>query len=202
VAAPILVPRAIADFKQRHPRLTVLLREDTTAALMPALRRGEIDLLVGRAAGDLEDAGLRFEAFYDEPMRVVARAGHPLARRRKIALETLCDASWIVPTPETFYRRRFHAAFDQAGVESPKRIVESMSILSNKTLLQETDMLGIMPRAVARHYADLGILTVLRVELPLPSGPVGVLTVHGRAPTPAVGDFLQSLRKVAGTIGP
>lgn len=200
VAAPILVPRAIADFKERHPRLTVLIREDTSAALVPALKRGEIDLLVGRAAGDVQAEGLQFEAFYEEPMRVVARAGHPLVRRRRIDLRALAEASWIVPTPEAFYRQKFNAAFRQAGVEPPRSIVESMSILSNKTLLQDTDMLGVMPHAVARHYAELGILTVLRVKLPPPSGPVGVVTALGRPLSPASADFVQALRRVAATV--
>lgn len=197
VAAPTLVPRAIALFKERHPRVTVLVREDTSAVLVPAIQRGEIDLLVGRVSNDIMGEGLQFEAFYDEPMRVVARVGHALARKRGIKLASLADTSWIVPTPDAFYRRHFLTAFQEAGLEPPRRIVESMSILTNKTLLQETDMLGIMPRAVARHYAELGILTVLDVALPPPSGPVGVATVPGRAVGTAVSDFLLALRKVA-----
>jgi len=197
VAAAVLVPRAIAAFKKLHPRHTILIREDTSANLVQALLRGEIDLLVGRASGDVPAEGLQFEPFYDEPMRVVARSGHPLARRGRMALEALSKASWIVPPPEAFYRRRFDAAFRQAGVEPPRNIVESLSILSNKTLLQETDMLGVMPREVARHYARLGILTLLKVDVPPPSGPVGIVTAAGRPASLATTDFLAALRSVA-----
>jgi DNA-binding transcriptional LysR family regulator len=197
VAATVLVPRAVAAFKRLHPRHTILIREDTSANLVQALLRGEIDLLVGRASGDVQADGLQFEPFYDEPMCVVARPGHPFARRGRLALGALSRASWIVPPPEAFYRRRFDAAFRQAGVEPPRNIVESLSILSNKTLLQETDMLGVMPREVARHYAKLGILTLIKVDVPPPSGPVGIVSASGRPTSLATSDFLAALRNEA-----
>src|SRR5262247_2730960 len=50
VAASVLVPRAVARSKKRHPRHTVVVREGTTtAALSASLQRGELDLVVCRA---------------------------------------------------------------------------------------------------------------------------------------------------------
>ncbi len=198
VAAPLLVPRAVARFKQRHPDYTILVREGTGAILLPALRRGEVDLVVGRASSDIPGEGLDFEAFYSEPMRVVARAGHPLARRRTLHLRDLAQAQWIVPTPDAPYRKRLDAAFRQAGVEPPQRIVESLSVQVNATLMRETEMLGVMPRDVARHYADLGLIAVLPVTLPPPSGPVGVIRAQGRPLPAAALDLIDALRDVAG----
>ena len=197
VAAPVLVPRAVARFKQRHPNHTVLIREGTSAGLLPALRRGELDLVVGRTSSDLGGEGLKFEAFYSEPMRVVVRSAHPLAKRRKLELSMLAQEQWIVPTPEAAYRRRLDQAFRQAGEEPPRRIVESLSILINKMLVQETDMLAVMPRDIAQHYAALGGVTVLPVKLPAPSGPVGVVTALGRPLPAAAIDLVQALRDVA-----
>jgi DNA-binding transcriptional LysR family regulator len=197
VAAPVLVPRAVARFKARHPNHTVLIRDGTAADLLPALRRGELDLVVGRVSSDVPGEGLKFEAFYSEPMLVVARDGHPLGRRRALKLSELAQWPWVVPTPEAPYRRRLDAAFRQAGVEPPRRIVESLSVLVNKMLLQETDMLGVMPLTVAKQYAVLGIVRIMPVKLPPPSGPVGVITASGRPQPAAATDFLQSLREAA-----
>ena len=196
VTAPVLVPRAVARFKKRHPRHTLLIREGTTPGLAAALQRGEVDLVVGRASSEL-GAGFTFEAFYAEPMRVVARKGHPLAGRRTLALARLAGWPWIVPTPETAYRKRLEAAFRKEGVEPPVSIVESISILTNTMLVQETDMLGVLPRDVAEHYARSGAIRVLPVKLPPPSGPVGVITVSGRPLPPAAIDLLQALRETA-----
>lgn len=197
VAAPVLVPRAVARFKKRHPKHTVVIREGTTATLVAALRRGEVDVVVGRAWSDLPSDGLHFEAFYAEPMRVVARIEHPLAGRRALKLAGLAEWPWIFPTPEAAYRMRLEAAFRQSGVEPPLCIVESVSILTNTMLVQETDMLGVLPRDVAEHYARIGAVRVLPVELPAPSGPVGVITAAGRPLPTAATDLVQALRETA-----
>jgi DNA-binding transcriptional LysR family regulator len=195
VAAPTLVPRGIVRFKQRHPNHTVLVREGSTSTLVPALWRGELDLVVGRAAGDVASEGLKLEALYDEPMCVVARVGHPLSKRRTLKLAALAQEQWIVPTPDSVYRRRLDDAFRQAGVEPPRRIVESLSILTNRMLVQETDMLAVMPGRVAAHYVDLGEIRILPVKPPALSGPVGVITLLGRPLTPAAMDLVQALRE-------
>jgi DNA-binding transcriptional LysR family regulator len=197
VAAPVLVPRAVARFKKRHPRHTVVIREGTSALLLPALQRGEVDLVVGRAWSDLASDALRFEAFYAEPMRVVARTGHPLARRRALRLAQLAEWPWIFPTPEAAYRKRLEGAFREAGAEPPICIVESASILTNTMLVQETDMLGVLPRAVAEHYVRNGAVRILPVKLPPPSGPVGVITAAGRPLPQAATDLVQALRETA-----
>ncbi|MFZ2737896.1 MAG: LysR family transcriptional regulator [Burkholderiaceae bacterium] len=197
VAAPTLVPRGIVRFKQRQPNHTVQVREGTTAALLPALWRGELDLVVGRVSSEVPTDGLKFEALYDEPMCVVARADHPFGRRRSLKLAALAQEQWILPTPDSVYRRRLDDAFRQAGVEPPRRIVESLSILTNIMLVQEADMLAVMPGRVASHYAELGEIRVLPVKPPALSGPVGVITLIGRPLTPTAIDLIQALREAA-----
>jgi DNA-binding transcriptional LysR family regulator len=197
VAAPILVPVALARFKARHPNHTVLVNEGSAVALLPALRRGELHLVVGRVSSDVPAEGLDFEAFYSEPMQVVARVGHPIARRRGLQLRDLAGEAWIVPAPDAPYRRRLDAAFRQAGLAPPRRLVESVSLAVNKMLVQKSDMLAVMPRGAAREYAALGLMRILPVKLPPPSGPVGVITATGRPLPPAAADLLQALRDVA-----
>jgi DNA-binding transcriptional LysR family regulator len=197
VAASVLVPRAVLRFKARFPRLTVRLREGMSAELVAALRRGEVDLIVGRAAADGDVAGLRVESFYSEPMVAVVRAGHPLARRRRLALADLADRTWVLPPPDAAYRRRLDAAFRQVGLEPPARRVESLLGLVNHTLLTDSDFVGVMPRDLARQHVAQGTLRVLPVTLPPPSGPVGWIAIAGRTPSPAAAAFAAALREAA-----
>lgn len=200
VVAPVLVPRALAAFKRANPRVTVQVQEGNLATLLPLLRHGELDLIVGRLTSDFDSRGLRFEACYDEPMCVVVRAGHPLAGLKRLKLSALAAEDWILPSPETAYRQRIDAAFRQLGVEPPVRLVESVSILTNTALLQQTDMLGVMPVNVARHYAGAGSLAILAVDLPPPSGPVGTITRAGAASSPVLDQLLQALRDAGAAI--
>jgi DNA-binding transcriptional LysR family regulator len=130
-------------------------------------------------------------------MCVVAGRRHPLAGRKGLKLADLAAESWILPTPETAYRARIDAAFRQEGVEPPKELVESVSILTNTMLLQETAMLGVLPYNVARHYVAAGSVAVLDVALPPPSGPVGLITRVGPLSNPALDPLLDAVRTVA-----
>ena len=200
VVAPVLVPRALAAFKRANPRVTVQVQEGNLATLLPLLRNGELDLIVGRLTSDFDSRGLRFEACYDEPMCVVVRAAHPLAGLKRLKLTALAAEDWILPGPETAYRHRIDAAFRQLGVEPPARLVESVSILTNTALLQQTDMLGVMPVNVARHYVAAGSLAILAVPLPPPSGPVGTITRAGTVSSPGLELLLQALRDAGAEI--
>lgn len=200
VVAPVLMPRALLRFKEKHPTVTVMVQEGTLGTLLPSLHRGDLDLVVGRLTADFDAHGLHFEHCYDEPMTVVVRKGHPLCGKPRLRLADIAGAAWILPTPETAYRRRLDAAFRQEGVEPPTRLIESMSILTNKTLLQESDFIGVMPINVARYYAGLGSVELLDVALPMPSGPVGFVTRDATVPSPVFDDLLEALRTVGKAI--
>jgi DNA-binding transcriptional LysR family regulator len=200
VVAPVLMPRALLRFKEKHPTVTVMVQEGTLGTLLPSLHRGDLDLVVGRLTADFDARGLHFEHCYDEPMTVVVRNGHPLCGRTRLRLADLAAEAWILPPPEAAYRRRIDAAFRQEGVEPPTRLIESLSILTNRTLLQESDYIGVMPVNVARYYASLGSVDLLDVDLPMPSGPVGLVTREATVPSPVFDDLLQALRTVGNEI--
>lgn len=197
VVASVLVPRALLRFKRSHPTMTVLVQEGTLATLLPALHRGDIDLVVGRLTADFDSTGLHFEFCYEEPMRVVVRAGHPLSVNPVSRLSELAGETWVLPPPDAAFRQRIDAAFRQQGVEPPSRLVESMSIVTNKALLEGSDMLGVMPRNVARNFELAGDLAMLAVDLPPPSGPVGIITRSETSATDAQRELFDALRTVA-----
>jgi DNA-binding transcriptional LysR family regulator len=70
-------------------------------------------------------------------------------------------------------------------------------VLVNASLLQETDFLGVMPQDVAERFVRLGILATLDLELPEPTGPIGLITRPGQAMTPATREFASVLGRVA-----
>lgn len=73
--APYLLPQLVPALHQRAPRMPLYLKEDFTANLVPALKAGELDVVV--LALPLEAPGIVSQALYDEPFRVVVPAGHP-----------------------------------------------------------------------------------------------------------------------------
>ncbi|MDX3906098.1 MAG: LysR substrate-binding domain-containing protein [Pigmentiphaga sp.] len=99
VVLPVLVPRALARMHAAHAGVTVMLQEGTNDLLLAALARGELDCIIGRLMQGAAQAMFRTEVLYQEPIYVVARVGHPLARSTRVTAATLARQSWILPPP-------------------------------------------------------------------------------------------------------
>ena len=83
VATPNLVAQAAVLLKQRSTQTTAMIEEGDLTRLLPRLRVGELDLLVGRLEPGYAAPDLETEPLYDEPMCLIARPDHPLASRRR-----------------------------------------------------------------------------------------------------------------------
>jgi DNA-binding transcriptional LysR family regulator len=194
--ASLLLPRAIARVKARSPRLQVTVQEGTHDHLLEALLKGDLDLMLGRLLpGTAQDAVL-IEILYREEFRVVCGAANPLARRRP-KLGELVDRPWILPPVHVPLRQRLEGLFLAQAGRRPADLVESTSVLTNLTLLRESDALGVLPAETARHYAKLGLLVELPVSLKGILGPVALVTRRNHARAPAAETLLVALRRVA-----
>jgi len=85
--APYLFPKLIPALHQYAPAMPLFLKEDFTANLIPALKAGELDVIV--IALPFAEPGLVAQAVYDEPFRVVVPANHPWVERSVIPADEL-----------------------------------------------------------------------------------------------------------------
>ncbi|VCU68447.1 HTH-type transcriptional regulator GbpR [Pigmentiphaga humi] len=197
VAQSVLVPRALARMHEENPGVTVMLHEGTSDLLLAGLARGELDCVIGRLMQGSAQTAFRTEVLYEEPIYIVARVGHPLARSTRITAATLARQAWILPPPDAPLRQRIDAYFAEQGLALDVPLAESVSLLANEILLRSTDVLCAMPRGVAQHYARLGVLTILAFQPPWILPPVGVVIRADVAPAPALERFLQAVRQDA-----
>ena len=196
-ASASILPDAIALLKQERPAVAISVIVGTYDVLMPSLLAGDLDMVLGRLPAEGRNRALVYEEFYNEPICVVARRGHPLTRKRRLGLKELADAPWLLPLPETALRRQIERAFVEAGAALPRNVIESVSILTNRVLLRKSDCVGVMPYHVALDDVEHGLLAILPVKLKSIEGPVGVIL---RAPgelAPAAAAVLECLRTAA-----
>ncbi|MCG1037830.1 LysR family transcriptional regulator, partial [Polaribacter sp. DS7-9] len=100
----LLLPRAIAGLKAEHPRLTVVVREGTPDHLQQLLLTGDLDLTVGRLSPTVPGR-LEQERLHHEPIRLVARVGHPVVGTVKASsLAELLAYPWVFPVAQTALR--------------------------------------------------------------------------------------------------
>lgn len=193
-ASPTLIPQSVLKLKEERPNITVTIIEGTNDKLMPALRTGDIDLVVGRLPEYREREGISQDVIYDEPIAIVARKDHPLSVKSKLNFSDLKEYDWILPPPTTSLRRQIESEFRNAGYEPPRQTIESISILTNFKLLCETDMIAAMPV----HVVDSNdALTKIAMTFDATTSAVGVSYRSNYTPSTAVSHFIETLKTVA-----
>jgi DNA-binding transcriptional LysR family regulator len=196
-AMPGLLAPAIRTMQRQRPRVAIHLLVNATEVLLEALRQGRLDAAVCPLPVDADVDDLDVRPLGTEPLRVVARTGHPLARVRSVPPEALGRHPWIVQPPESPQRRDTDALLAAAGARLPAGVVETVSIVATLALLQESDALTAMPSGLAAHYGRFGMVAALAVDLPVPASRYELVTRARRQLAPAAEAFVGLLRSIA-----
>jgi DNA-binding transcriptional LysR family regulator len=194
---PGLLTETILMARQRLPQLKVSVQIETSATLIRLLEDGRLDVVLARLTDQTGLDQLHFEVLDDEMLSVVAAADHPLARSHALSLADLSDLPWVLQPLSTPMRQLLERAFKEAGVSSPRELVETNASALIASLLQASAMVAILPTAIARAYVAAGVLSILPVRLNFALDPYGIITRRERLADPALSRFLDCLREQA-----
>jgi DNA-binding transcriptional LysR family regulator len=204
-AVPSLLAPVLTQFKARHARVATAIEVATSDVMLVQLGRGEVDLMLGRLLESQHDDEYEAVPVLDEPQVVVARRGHPLERTAELELRALARWSWVVQPPGSPQAGRFAATMREAGVHRRLDITETASTIATTALLEASDMLAVMPASLAAHYARLGVLCTVPIELPMRVPDVHLVWRRSRelsAPAAAFRDMVLAWRAAGGAAAP
>ncbi len=192
-----LLPRALAALKQAAPQTRALVKEGSLETLLPELRAGVIDLIVGRLTQRAGSEDLGQEALYAGNNVIVVGRHHPLARRETLDWSDLVPYPWVLPPVGSLSREPLENALRHHGIALPENPVETLSIHVITGYLQLSASLGLLAQPVARHYVRMGWLAELPLALPDPLLPIGMSWNRHKARAPALQTFMECLRQAA-----
>ena len=202
VSAADTVPLAVASFVRQLPRAQVRLVESTMNLMMPQLARGELDIVVGRAASAQLDPTLAMETLYRDPVNFVVGLKHPLVKRRAVDWADLFEYAWIVWPAGTPVRTALESALAAAGHSMPRHCVESNSSTLNVTLLNNSTLIGVASHRAAVRFQRMRALRVLPMPVPLASsGDVAMYWRRDSVGRQAIALALDCLRESANPEG-
>ncbi|WP_432731143.1 LysR family transcriptional regulator [Variovorax sp. W6] len=191
-----ILPLAIASLLERHPRLHVATVESPYDVLAASLRSGDIDFILGalRTAGEAKD--LQQEPLFEDRISVIARAGHPLARAKRIDFRMLREARWTLSRPGSPSRELLERFFSDARQEPPVPAVETGDLAVLRSLLLESDMLTAISAHQLRYEIRDGSLVVLDFPLEETQREIGLSQRQGAFPSPGARALMEEIRKV------
>ncbi|MFE6944211.1 LysR family transcriptional regulator [Streptomyces chartreusis] len=189
-----LVPRALAGFRARHPRVHVTREEGFTPVLLDRLSAGHLDLAVVSTTGRAPLEAYALHHLLDESLYVAVPACHPLAGHEgPVRLGRFTDADWISGSshPEGTL---LDAALRQGFRPRVAHVVGEWT--AKQGYVAAGLGVALVPAlAAASVRPDVRLVPVL--DEGGPARAVYAATSRGRSLPPAVREFLKVLREAA-----
>ena len=193
-ASPGRLTEALLGLKALFPLLTIEIAVDTSDRLMEQLSEGVLEVVVGRRVGT-PGIECRFTAIEDEHLAVVVGNEHPLAGKRRVTFESLRDYPWVVQPAGSPLRDLIEREFRDHQAPLPKGLIETGSILTTINLIRRSQLVSVIPDAVAQRDAGHGILHILPYRLRHSLAAYGSLVSKDRPLSPPTEHFLRLLHQ-------
>jgi LysR family pca operon transcriptional activator len=193
VAAAGVLPGALTRMKAAYPGIGVRLEQGRTEELLPMLAAGEIDLIVGRLYEPAIPDGFTREPLWEEPISILARAGHPVLEGSPPTLEELRRYELILPTVSQRVGQEIETLLDLLAL-APAVSLRASSYGFIREMLHATDLVAVMPRLMMAGDLLRGTLRVVPLPVHAPPRPAGLILPRDRPLPPAGHAFVGCLR--------
>ncbi len=191
---PLLIPDALVEFSLKCPEHSIAILSGTYEHLFPALEIGEADFLIGPLGRSNLPHDVVQEHLFDDPLAIIMRPDHPLARRRRVAGADLSRYSWIAPRKGGPLRPDFDALFQLAGVLPPQHTVECNFLGVARAFLTSSNHLMLLSPHQFRDELKAGTLAAIPPPGALMARPFGLTLRRDWRPTSTQAALLDIIR--------
>lgn len=192
-----VLPESIVAYQETRPDSTIYVAEGSHAELIEPLRDGELDFLIGALRDHSLGRDLIQEPLFDDLPVVIARADHPLFKRRtKLTLKDLQAFDWCVPPEGVPLRERWQDLFLESGLSLPKIRVECGSVIAIRQILMKTSCLTLLSPDQVAVELEAKWLGVVFATPPQFTRTIGLTYRADWRPTASQRDFIEVLKSV------
>jgi len=177
----------LADFRAKHPGVSVHMVEDTQEEMLAMVREDELDCAF--ASVDPDAIGRDFAAtlLWEDEFVAVCAVDHPLGQHSGITFEQLASEDLITHRDNSALRRRLEATLGKRGLE-PRIAFVCTEMSAVRALASKGLGVAVLPRSVAEQDGPPIVLRPFRPE-PI-TWPVALVWRATRRQPPAAKAFL------------
>ncbi|UWQ36510.1 pca operon transcription factor PcaQ [Leisingera aquaemixtae] len=196
-----LVPDTLAQLRAGRAPGRFLVMSGGNQYLIDQLRRGSLDVVVGRLPAPETMAGVEFDPLYRERVAVVVAAGHPLAGAAHLPPAVFEDYPVLMPSEGSIIRPLVERMFLEQGLALPRFPVETVSSSFGRRFVLAHQAVWIISHGVVRPDLQAGTMTALPVNTDSTLGPVGLCTRREHRLSAAAQRFCAALRSHCAALG-
>lgn len=191
-----LIPQACVKLLALSPKVTVRIAIGGLETLLPALRKGELDLNIsGIPVTPPKD--LVQQHLFDDRFVAYASRSHRLARRKRLTLADVAQERWALPGSNAVTQQILLRVFEDGGYPPPTIAMETAAMGPKLELVAHSDVLGFTARRLVRGAAARLHLVELAVEGVPRTRPVGVTYRSDAYLSPTARRFIEILKATA-----
>ena len=192
-----VLPQAIAALNSKHPNVQVSMVDAPFEVLFAGVHSGEIDFILTGLKPDYHHREFDIRVIGRDRLVAVARADHPLSRRRNIDVATLLEYPWILRDRGAPTRELLNAMFRGLGLASPRAAVQAGDLGLLRGLLQNSDAISAVSPQYLAHEIASGLIKVLDVELPGTERDIGFILRRSAQPSVLCEKLMQQIEAAA-----
>jgi DNA-binding transcriptional LysR family regulator len=203
--ADISGERAVGILLDKHPNVVVEINSANWERVLADVLDGAADIGFAEVSGAAEHAQLQIQVVRTSQVFFFCAAGHPLAGRRRLALDDLLEYPWAGPRIPERMRAALPAADKRFAVFGedrirlhPRALVGSFSAARQIVLSGRTLSVAIHSQ-IARELSE-GVFVRLPFEAPWLNINYGFIIKRGRTLSPAAKSFMAIVRSIESEI--
>lgn len=158
-----LIPRAFLKLQSERPGIIVNVLEGLMEHHVPALRRGELDMVVGGWVRAHHN-DLTTEILMRDEVMIFAGEDHPLAELAEVPWSALYDYPWVMPPHTQFWVQGVEQAFAARGLAPPTAASTTNSALFIRAMLLRNLYLTALPARLLINETRSGRIVALAVK--------------------------------------
>lgn len=194
------VPEAVSHFHQQYPKVGICVRALTMEQVEKELIAGQLDVGIGFLSSSRQQGRLETVPLFEERLVAVVPVVHPLAKRKKIALQTLLNEPLVLLCKGFYTRELIEESIAAVGIQSgfqAKPRVEMNSIEGVLATVKHTGAITLLPD-VALTWANHPevVLVPLMESRNLPHRQVCLLWARGTHRAVAARAFASELLRL------
>ncbi len=190
-----VMPGAVADFLASGLKSPLRVITGENRVLLDHLRKGDLDLVMGRMPAPEMMESLRFEPLYRDRVIFVVSRTHPLAEQRQVGADILSRYPVLVPPEGSIIHPYVERVMLEQGMARPVQAVETVSDSFGRAFVRSGDAIWIISRGVVAAEIVSGEFVELPIDTGSTLGAVGLISREADRQNDAAGFFADILRR-------
>jgi DNA-binding transcriptional LysR family regulator len=191
-----ILSRAAVKFLREKPDVRIKIHT-AIGNQLPGLMAGQFDFILAQLPLGSSINGLLQHELINDRISVIARSGHPLARRKRVLARDLLEYRWVLPEVNHSHRIRFSRVFEAEGLPMPEADLECGSTEFIKAVVSRSDHLGLIASMGIKRDIDPRIVEISMAS-PFMVRPIGIVWRRNQVLSSSSLTLMSAIQEVCG----